>query len=205
MATQRGKGDKDLTPDELAPSAEEAAGGAIIVTGILGDSPNPDNVRLYLDVAFSRLYEIPREAIIRRTAVPAAQSPLGVDSSALLVRKGTVLSVQAIDSRTIEDEFLAGDFTAPGSFEPIAPVGIGKAIVRTRAPLCEPSEILCPSEFRNCPTGVLRCRTEHTICFNKVCQPGGGFTFAPCPTHTELNCPSSEICLTERPAFCPPR
>jgi hypothetical protein len=202
VATRRGKDEQDLTPDELAPSAEEA-GGAIVVTGILGDSPNADNVRLYLDVAFSRLYEIPREAIIRRTNVPAGQSPLGVDCSALLVRKGTVLTVQSIDTRRIEDEFLAGDFTAPGSFDPILPAG-GKAIVRTRAPLCEPSEILCQTEFRKCKTGVVMCRTERSVCFGG-CSGGGGTAFPPCPTHSELNCPSSEICLTEVPALCPPR
>jgi hypothetical protein len=107
----------DLTPDALAPSGGEPA-GAFPVTGILGESGQSGSVRLFLDTGFSTFYDIPREAVLRREKIPAERSPLGVDSTLLLVAAGTHLVAHRAVSRRIEDEFLAGDITASGSFAP---------------------------------------------------------------------------------------
>jgi len=116
MAGQDELGDEpDLTPDELAPSAGQEH-ETIPVFGILGESPEPHRVRLFLDLEFGTYYDIPRDSIVRREKMPAQGSPLGVDSSLVLVRKGTPLAVHRVTSRPIEEEFLAGDFTAPGTF-----------------------------------------------------------------------------------------
>src|SRR4051812_6992597 len=116
-AKRQGQGKPDLTPDALAPGPDEAA-AAMPVTGILGDSPDDEHARLFLDLRFSTYYDIPRDAIVQREQLPAERSPLGVDSSLLLVRKNTQLEVHRVASRSIEHEFLAGDFTASGTFHP---------------------------------------------------------------------------------------
>jgi hypothetical protein len=107
--------DPDLTPDPLAPETEGAL-DTITMTGILGESPNPDFVRLFLDLDFGTYYDMPRDAVLRREKLPAERSSLGVDSSLLIVQKNTPLVVNRVAARLIEHEFLAGDFTAPGTF-----------------------------------------------------------------------------------------
>jgi hypothetical protein len=111
--------DDDLAPDPNAPGAGEE--GARAIVGILGESDDKDAVRLHLDLEFTRSYEIPREAIVGRERVPAARSPLGVDASVVRVRPGTVLRLRTSHVRSVEDEFLAGDFTAAGSYRPAGP------------------------------------------------------------------------------------
>ena len=104
----------DLTRDPAAEGGD--AGETMPIEGILAESIDTGTVRLYLDLAFETYYEIPRDAILRRERVPAERSPLGVDSWLLLVRRGTSLVVHRMSKRAVEQEFLAGDFTAPGSF-----------------------------------------------------------------------------------------
>jgi hypothetical protein len=118
---ERGKptGKPDLTPDTAAPPPGEPP-DTISIYGILGESGIASSVRLYLDRELSTYYDIPIEGITGREKVPADKSPLGVDSTLLLVRKGIRLVVHRVDSRTLEEEFVAGDFTAPGSFTPPA-------------------------------------------------------------------------------------
>jgi hypothetical protein len=106
--------DLDLTPDPAADGGGE--GEAMPIEGILAEGTDPDDVRLYLDLAFETYYDIPRDAIVRRDRVPAERSALGLDASRLLVRRGTPLVAHRASKRPVEEEFLAGDFTAPGSF-----------------------------------------------------------------------------------------
>jgi hypothetical protein len=106
--------DLDLTPD---PAAEGGGAGEVMpIEGILAEGSDPDSVRLYLDPAFETYYDIPRDAVVRRDRLPAERSSLGLDSSRLLVRRGTPLVAHRASTRPVEEEFLSGDFTAPGSF-----------------------------------------------------------------------------------------
>src|SRR3954451_2110686 len=124
LAERRKPNEKpDLTPDELAPAAGDQPPDAVPIYGILGESPLASNVRLFLDVGLSTYYDIPVEGIVKREKVPADQSPLGVDSSLLFVLKGIQLTVHHVETRSVEEEFLSGDFTAPGSFTPTAAAG----------------------------------------------------------------------------------
>src|SRR4051795_8450603 len=119
LAERRKPNEKpDLTPDALAPAAGDQPPDAIPIYGILGDSPVASNVRLFLDVGLTTYYDIPIEGIVKREKVPADQSPLGVDSSLLFVLKDIKLTAHHTKTRTVEEEFLSGDFTAPGSFTP---------------------------------------------------------------------------------------
>src|SRR3954451_10479374 len=108
----------DLTPDELAPAPGEPPPDDVPIYGILGKSPVASNVRLFLDVSLTTYYDIPIEGIVKREKVPADQSPLGVDSSLLFVLKGIQLTAHHVETRSVEEEFLSGDFTAPSSFTP---------------------------------------------------------------------------------------
>jgi hypothetical protein len=202
------KNDKpDLTPDAAAPPPGEPP-DTIPIYGILGESGIASSVRLYLDRSLSTYYDIPIEGIAGREKVPADKSPLGVDSTLLLVRKGVRLVVHHVDTRSVEDEFLAGDFTAPGSFTPdpggqapggvgipvseICPTNIGCTFVacgggpRTIATVC--TQIGCPTQLLGCGT-----RTAATRCFSVAgCTqiPGCGtataatvcFSRVPCDT-----------------------
>src|SRR3954464_11002577 len=106
MAERRKASDKpDLTPDAAAPPPGEPP-DTIPIYGILGESGVADSVRLYLDRGMSTYYDIPIEGIAGREKVPADRSPLGVDSTLLLVRKGVQLVVHQTDTRTVDDEFL---------------------------------------------------------------------------------------------------
>ena len=198
MAERRSaRGKQDLAPDELAPAPDER-GGALTIVGVLGDSTDSDSVRLFLDAQFQTYYEIPREAVLRRTKVPAERSPLGVDCSAVVVRKGTELTVHRAVTRRVEDEFLAGDFTAHGTFTP-RQHGTGTQQQPSGLNLCESQDICITDKFTCPPTG--RCvtfevgcqvtldpacqRTQASIC----CGATGKF---PCPT--AINCPSTSGC-----------
>ncbi|WP_155993070.1 hypothetical protein [Nocardioides sp. URHA0020] len=86
------------------------------MAGILGAGPDDSSVRIFLDTAFSTFYDVPKDAVLDRSRVDAAVSPFGVTSTVLHVKQGTQITVQHTSSRTIDHEFLAGDFTAPGSF-----------------------------------------------------------------------------------------
>jgi hypothetical protein len=134
--------DQDVTPDPLAPRPGDE--GARLLIGILGESPEDDSVRLYLDLEFRKSYDIPTDAIVRREKLSAAQSRLGVESSALWVRPGTVLRLRHSEPRKVEDEFLAGDFTLTGSFQ--APEAIGPVGFVRPTRLC--TDALCDSDIR---------------------------------------------------------
>jgi hypothetical protein len=199
VATRKQNEKPDLTPDAAAPPPGEPP-DTIPIYGILGESGMADSVRLYLDRGMSTYYDIPIEGIAGREKVPADQSPLGVDSTLLFVRKGIRLVVHHTDTRTVEDEFLAGDFTAPGSFTP-APgggqipggeIGITASEIcatniacnitvqpRTIATVC--SQIGCPTQLLGCgtQTAATQCFTFHPVCQIKtlaatVCRPSLG-------------------------------
>jgi hypothetical protein len=179
LAERRKPNEKpDLTPDELAPAAGDQPPDAIPIYGILGEGPVASNVRLFLDVGLTTYYDIPIEGIVKREKVPADRSPLGVDSSLLFVLKGIKLTAHHTQTRTVEEEFLSGDFTAPGSFTPAPGVpqpgpGVPQAIPTLAATVCRPSlGIAC--------------------------------TFAPpCQIVSRIPCPSVQPCLTHAPQFCP--
>jgi hypothetical protein len=126
-------------------------------------------VRLYLDLEFTKSYDIPREAIVRRERLAAAQSSLGVDSSSVTVRAGTLLKLRRSAARPVEYEFLAGDFTAAGSFVVIPAYAVP---ARRRILSVQPcftglhEESICPTDcVMQCPQSeVLPC-------------PGGGDPF----------------------------
>ena len=183
MAQRRQATEKpDLTPDAVAPPPGEPP-DTIPIYGILGESDIPDSVRLYLDTGLSTYYEIPVDAIAEREKVPANLSPLGVDSTLLLVRKGTKLVVIKVETRTVEDEFLSGDFTAPGSFTP-SPAAVAPVVFPT-------------------PTATfsLRCHTFGFTCTSLPPQ---------CPQRdtvhlvSRLPCPSVQQCFTLADWGCPP-
>jgi hypothetical protein len=196
----------DLTPDAAAPPPGEPP-DTIPIYGILGESPVASSVRLYLDIGMSTYYDIPIEGIADRQKVPADKSPLGVDSTLLFVRKGIRLVVHHTESRTVEEEFLSGDFTAPGSFAPpgapgpgpgpgippseICPTNIGCTFVA-----CPPRTIATVCTRIGCQTQLLGCgtRTAATVCFSHgpcnlvtqaatVCRPSLGIacTITGCP------------------------
>ncbi|MEA2440498.1 MAG: hypothetical protein QOH76_1922 [Thermoleophilaceae bacterium] len=206
---ERGRNAKpDLTPDALAPAPGDPPPDTIAIYGILGKSPLASNVRLFLDVGFTTYYDIPIEGVVEREKVPADKSPLGVDSTLLMVRKGIQLVVHHAETRTVEEEFLAGDFTAPGSFAPAAG-GLGGGFEAHPMPQTQ----LCPSHI-GCPTQIiLVCRPTLGIACSAL-QPCGGFSHNPCPTVAvcpTLNppcgpishnpCPSVQPCFT-KPGFC---
>jgi hypothetical protein len=186
---ERGRNAKpDLTPDALAPAPGDPPPDTIAIYGILGKSPLASNVRLFLDVGFTTYYDIPIEGVVEREKVPADKSPLGVDSTLLMVRKGIQLVVHHAETRTVEEEFLAGDFTAPGSFAPAAG-GLGGGFEAHPMPpsqLCA-TNIACPSQI------IVVCRPTLGIACSAL-QPCG-------VSHNP--CPSVQPCHTH-PPFCPP-
>jgi hypothetical protein len=201
MAERRGARRKqDLTPDELAPAADER-GDALTIVGILGEGTDSGSVRLFLDAQFQTYYEIPSEAILRRTRVPAERSPLGVDSSAVVVRKGAELVVHRASTRRVEEEFLSGDFTAPGSFTP--PPGPGAGPREPTMFGCD-TIFLCPSGPGGCPT-VDFCPSLGARCFTQapdcVTQGPACFTMGTrCPTLGPPCLPTQDVsCPTQDP------
>jgi len=144
--------DNELAPDELAPDPNEPPGRLLV--GILGESANDGKVLLYLDLALQKRYEIPKDAILRRQKLPAAQSPLGVDASMIWVRPDTILTRQLNQQRHIAEEFLAGDFTAPRSFTPTEALAL---------PQITPNSAVCyPSEGSNRVTRIRLCSLWQT-------------------------------------------
>jgi hypothetical protein len=186
LAERRKPNEKpDLTPDALAPAAGDQPPPSVPIYGILGESPVASSVRLFLDVGLTTYYDIPIEGIVKREKVPADQSPLGVDSSLLFVLKGIKLVVHTTDTRTVEEEFLSGDFTAPGSFTPDpgggpqAPPGIP-----------QPASQLCATNI-GCPTQIIQ-----------LCRPSLGIActvFPPCGIRSANPCPTVQPCHTHIP------
>jgi hypothetical protein len=197
MAERRtARAKQDLTPDELAPAADER-GEALTIVGVLGESSDADAVRLFLDAQFQTFDEIPREAILRRTRVPAERSPLGVDCSAVVVPNGTELTVHRVATRRVEDEFLSGEFTTPGTFTPRTH-GVGTHEVPSH--LCPPSQDICFTDPLVCLPTVPRCVTFEVGC-QVTHDPACERTLASicCGTgapacRTILNCPSFDFC-----------
>jgi hypothetical protein len=151
---------QDLTPDELAPAPGER-GESLTIVGVLGESTEADQVRLFLDVQFGTYYEIPREAVLRRTRVPAERSPLGVDCSAVVVRRGTELAIHRTATRRVEEEFLAGDVTAPSTFTPVGVPGFlaMTPLYVSAGGLCGSGVVICPSIVAACESWVCITRT----------------------------------------------
>src|SRR4051794_16778612 len=165
--------DLDLTPD---PAAEGGKGQETMsIEGVLAEGAEAGNVRLYLDLGFETYYDIPREAIVQRDRVPAERSLLGVDTSRLLVRRGTSLVVHRVATRPVEEEFLAGDFTAPGSFRAAGPLSVGR-----------------PESVRRIPSytlyGAICCNPISEGCFSRSGVQDLGYrsaadTYGPWPTN----------------------
>jgi hypothetical protein len=215
----------DLTPDAAAPPPGEPP-DTIPIYGILGESGIASSVRLYLDRGMATYYDIPIEGIAGRDKIPADRSPLGVDSTLLFVRKGVQLVVHHAETRTVEDEFLAGDFTAPGSFSP-APGGAaaGDALMPTTTITIRPTLGFTCTMFRpQCPGGDLtevvsappRCPSVQTC--RTLLRFGCPISAPPrCPTvqlcetrfgcpplSAPPRCPTVEVCLNARPPGIPP-
>ena len=188
----------DLTPDAAAPPPGEPP-DSVPIYGILGESGIASSVRLYLDRGLSTYYDIPIEGIVGREKIPADKSPLGVDSTLLFVRKGIRLAVHHVDTRSVEDEFLSGDFTAPGSFTPAPAAAPGLAptttIITVRPTLgftCTMLPPACPRDDMvsappRCPS-VQLCHTQPQF----GCGP-----IRSAPPH----CPTVQLCPTVHP--CP--
>jgi hypothetical protein len=191
LAERRKPNEKpDLTPDALAPAAGDQPPDAVPIYGILGESPVASNVRLFLDVGLTTYYDIPIEGIVKREKVAPEQSPLGVESSLLFVLRGIKLTVHHTQTRTVEEEFLSGDFTAPGSFTP-DPGGGPQApgIPQPRTQFCGvDSQVLCPTRIET------------------VCRPSLGITCTAMPICrlSHFPCPTVQPCVTKRPGLCPP-
>lgn len=178
MADRSESADKpDLTPDALAP-APGTTTDAIPVRGILGESTDPDCVRVFLDAGFGTYYDIPREDIVHREALPAERSPLGVDGSLLLVRAGASLIVHRVAVRAIEHEFLAGDFTAPGTLRTYAELGERPGRV---TPMYIPSKTTMTYDCCNPVTG-------------SGCVAALGFTDGSWPTASGGGCTAMSSC-----------
>lgn len=186
--------DDDLSPDPTAPSPGEE--GARAIVGILGESDDPDAVRLYLDLSFSKSYDIPRAMIVKREKLTGAQSPFGVDASIVWVRPGTVLKVRTTETRPVEHEFLAGDFTAAGSFTPIQQGAVPAERLRLSIQPCFTRiETICPTRIvQQCPQSrVGICPTQPTGCLvASECGPCRS-VFVRCPSSIDA-CPSQLIC-----------
>jgi hypothetical protein len=197
----------DLTPDALAPQPGEE--GARLLVGILGEGPDTDTVRLYLDLEFRKSYDIPTEAIVRREKLTPEQSSLGVESSAMWVRAETTLKLHQTETRKVEDEFLAGDFTAPGSFQPRPEVpGIPlpeqiRTLDSCGIVACGPRTVdscgivaCAPRTIESC--GIVPCGSAVDACPSRVpdwCQP------------RTPDCPFSPLprCRTPLPIRCWPQ
>jgi hypothetical protein len=229
VAERGGSNDKpDLTPDAAAPPPGEPP-DTIPIYGILGESGIASSVRLYLDRGMATYYDIPIEGIAGRDKIPADRSPLGVDSTLLFVRKGVQLVVHHAETRTVEDEFLAGDFTAPGSFSP-APGGAaaGDALMPTTTITIRPTLGFTCTMFRpQCPGGDLtevvsappRCPSVQTCrtllqfgCPPLLSAPPNCPSVIPCRTQMRFGCPRSapprcptvQLCETQVRFGCPP-
>lgn len=169
-----GSNDQDLKPDALAPAPGEE--GARLIVGVLGESDAADSVRLYLDLEFRKSYDVPADAIVRRQQLTAEQSPLGVESSALWVKPDTTLKLRQTEARRVEDEFLAGDFTAAGSFVPGPDTTVGP---RPQQLLRPSVQVICPSLPGGCPntapwggcaSGIVRCSALGCPSQQIICQ-----------------------------------
>jgi hypothetical protein len=200
----------DLTPDPLAPAAGDQPPDAVPIYGILGKSPVASSVRLFLDVGLTTYYDIPNEGIVKREKVPADQSPLGVDSSLLFVLKGIQLTVHHVQTRSVEEEFLSGDFTAPGTFTPTTAVGglpgVGARIPNTAATVC--TQLGCPNTAATVCTRFGPCLTRFNVCPTRfgICPTRFGpcpTRIAPCPTRLPHQCGSAlDACPTRIPQQC---
>jgi hypothetical protein len=193
-----GDGGHDLSPDALAPKPGEE--GARLLIGILGEGGDGDSVRLYLDLEFRKSYDIPREAVLRRERLSADQSPLGVESSALWVRPDTVLTLHQTETRKVEDEFLAGDFTAGGSFAAqAAGPQVGGVAMTPHVTIASCGVVGCPQPTLAptiCPSDLDACPSRLQPCISRM----------PCPTTLPVRCPSILIrCPTLAQPFCPSR
>jgi hypothetical protein len=192
----------------MAPAPGDPPPDTVPIYGILGKGPVASSVRLFLDVGFTTYYDIPIEGIVEREKIPADKSPLGVDSTLLMVRKGIQLVVHHTETRSVEEEFLSGDFTAPGSFTPDPGGPVGGIGVHPMPPsqLCA-TNIACPSQI------IVVCRPTLGIACSAL-QPCGVShnpcpSVQPCHTHppfcpvlSRIPCPSVQPCHTH-PPFCP--
>jgi hypothetical protein len=204
------RNDNDLTPDAGAPAAGDQPSGSLVLSGILGESTVADHVRLFLDTGFTKYYDVPADAIEKREQLPAERSPLGVDSSIIWVAKGTDLVLHQTETRKVEDEFLAGDFTDAGSF---VPAEVGGAAVTTIVTTCRPTlGIACT--ITTCETGAacthicgdLPGPTGTFRCTQIRCPIGHtgwrGCSVVGCPPHSLATiCPTQQVCPTHQ--FCP--
>ncbi len=184
--------DPDLTPDPVAPPAGEEPGRMIV--GIVGESEEDGAIRVYLDVEFSKSYDIPADAILRREQLEPQASPLGIASSAVWVRTDTPLKLRQTKTRRVEDEFLAGDFTAPGSFEPLPDAVLGRQPIQitllTRQIRCSWNDA--------CPTGrgcseIGPCGTRLSLCFG-ACE-----SRVPRPCGESIGIACTVFCPSRRP------
>lgn len=167
----------DLSPDALAPGPDDE--GARLIVGILGDSGDADTVRVYLDLEFSRSYDVPRAAVLRRERLGADASPLGVESSAVWVAADTLLVLRQSKARRVEEEFLAGDFTIEGSFTPVESFAVVRPPRRSLDPDCDIGRTANPA-FPSC---AWKCPSTTPECQGGTIHPavcGGGGSFSPC-------------------------
>jgi hypothetical protein len=203
---RRSKAKPDLTPDAAAPPPGEPP-DTIPIYGILGESPVASSVRLYLDRGMSTYYDIPVEGIAGREKVPTDRSPLGVDSTLLFVRKGIRLVVHRSHTRSVEEEFVAGDFTAPGTFTATPAAHLPPRVV---TPIVFASlGFTCTLLTPGCPagtavTGTVVTGTVFTLAFTLAI--GTCPSAYPCHTHAHVACPPASAldrCPTVR--ICPTR
>jgi hypothetical protein len=161
--------------------------GAVSLTGFVGPSKNPDNVRLYADLSFTSYLEIPKGTVLGRTRVRQddENSP-----SLLRVRSDAKLEYRSVVAHSIEASALAGAITA---------AHMRTAVFQRTAIMPAPTAAVV-ADFTNTCFSCNPCATNTCVSCNP-CVTNTCVSCNPCVTNT---CASCNPCVTNTCASCNP-
>ncbi len=182
-----------VVPDPKNP------GEALLITGFLGPSSEPEHTRIYFDATLSRYVDAPTNEILHTEPLPKEQSPLG--GSYIWLKRDTEVLFGKAGADRAKAKFFEGPVMAAyggqfggaagqaaGGFEAAAGWGGfggygggggfggggGGGAIFSAPVICQPSPFCPPSVYHICPTQVcthaIFCPSFVFVCHTAVCQ-----------------------------------
>lgn len=214
---------RDRITEALVPDPSQPAPDAVVLHGYVGNSPDPNNLRLYLDHELKSHVEIPEAEVLHSEQLPDDQGTL------VWVTKTLSLPLHSTHSSDVQAQFLTGGIAAahmPSSgpadmavqlphIQPTPAVSIVFHCQTRFRPCWTPPETIfhCQTRFIPCmtpPETIIQCHTVHPPCFHPTPLGTCPITLPfcrteACPPSDFVACPPTlpHICFHSQVAMCP--
>jgi hypothetical protein len=194
---------RDRVTAALVPDPSQSPPDAVVLHGWVGNSTDPNLLRLYLSHDMRTFVDVPEAEVLHSRQLPDDQGTL------IWLPRTLSLTHQSTQSAEVQAQFLSGSIA--GAHLPSA----GPTDIASQLPHVQPTPpytiLYCHTHVHMCPTPLLTCPVTLPFCPTEACQPS---RLIICPTpsavylcmHTQVGpCPTAPYICYHSQVTCPSR